>query len=466
MRFGTNDEVEGTSLPAASAAVRRTPKRLLALRGDEHLVARVRAGDEGAFEVAYERHAASILSFCRHMLSDAQEAEDAAQQTFISAHRDLLRDEREIRLKPWLYAIARNRCLSILRARRERADGDPEQLTAGLADEVQHRADLRELVADLHDLPEDQRAALVLTEIGDLSHAEVAAVLGREAANVKGLVFRARSGLIERRDARDAPCEGIRMELATARHGALRRGRLRHHLAACPGCTAYLADVRLQRRMMALILPVVPSIGLKRSVLAAVGVGGGGSAAGGGGLAAAGLGAALPATGGLAAKVAVVGVLAGSAGVAGEAALDDRQPPPEAGSPSTAVPAGPAAAGRLATNERSGAPDASGDRPVSAPGQTPSDSRSGRVRERGGKGPAVAAPPGRSNERASLRRRNAAAPALGRRKASGVKEHSRRPTTPAGNVGGKPVAGDPPTRAGSPARPRRKPEPAEPTRGP
>ena len=192
MRFGTNDDVEGTSLPAAGAAVRRTPKRLLALRGDDHLVARVRAGDEGAFEVAYERHAASILSFCRHMLSDAQEAEDAVQQVFLSAHRDLLRDEREIRLKPWLYAIARNRCLSILRARRERADGDPELFTAGLADEVQHRADLRELVADLHDLPEDQRAALVLTEIGDLSHAEVAEVLGRGTANVKGLVFRAR----------------------------------------------------------------------------------------------------------------------------------------------------------------------------------------------------------------------------------------------------------------------------------
>ena len=465
MRFGTNDEVEGTSLPAAGAAVRRTPKRLLALRGDDHLVARVRAGDEGAFEVAYERHAASILSFCRHMLSDAQEAEDAVQQVFLSAHRDLLRDEREIRLKPWLYAIARNRCLSILRARRERADGDPELLTAGLADEVQHRADLRELVADLHDLPEDQRAALVLTEIGDLSHAEVAEVLGRGTANVKGLVFRARSGLIERRDARDAPCEEIRVELANARHGALRRGRLRHHLTACPGCSAYLEDVRRQRRMMALVLPVVPSIGLKRSVLAGVMGGGGGSAAGGGGLAATGLGAALPATGGLAAKVAVVGVLAGSAGVAGEAALDDRQPPPRAGQPSAAAPADPAAATPVRANEQSQGPAESGDRPSSAPGDRAraNDRRRG-LRSRGGQGPAAAAPPGRSNERAALRRRNAAAPALGRREAIPVKEPSRRPTTP--TRAGKRVAGDPPKRAQPPARSERRPEPAEPTRGP
>ena len=88
--------------------------------------------------------------------------------------------------------------------------------------------------SDLHDLPEDQRAALVLTELGDLSHAEVAEVLGCEVPKVKGLVFRARAGLIERRDARAAPCEEIRVELATARRGGLRRGRLRHHLKALP----------------------------------------------------------------------------------------------------------------------------------------------------------------------------------------------------------------------------------------
>ena len=217
------------------------------------------------------------------MLSDAEEAEDAVQQVFLSAHRDLLRDERQINVKPWLYTIARNRCLSILRMRRDRPDSEPDAVTAGLGEEVQRRADLRELVADLRDLPEDQRAALVLTEIGDLSHAEVAGVLECGTANVKGLVFRARAGLIERRDAREAPCEEIREELASARHGALRRGRLRHHLAACPGCKLYLDEVRRQRRMMALVLPVVPSVGLKHSVLAAAGLGGGGGAAAGGG---------------------------------------------------------------------------------------------------------------------------------------------------------------------------------------
>ena len=93
-------------------------KRLLALRGDAALVARVRAGDAAAFEVLYERHLPAMLSFCLHMLVSPEEGEDAVQNVFLSAHRQLLSDAREIKLKPWLYAIARNRCLSMLRARR------------------------------------------------------------------------------------------------------------------------------------------------------------------------------------------------------------------------------------------------------------------------------------------------------------------------------------------------------------
>ena len=179
-------------------------------------------------------------------------------------------------LKPWLYTIARNRCLSMLRARREQPDDELEPVaTAGLQEQVQERAELRQLVADLGDLPENQRAALLLTELEDFSHAQVAQVLECEVGQVKGLVFRAREGLIERRDARGAPCAEIRAELSTARRGALRRGRLRHHLAQCPGCTTYLDDVRRQRKMMALILPVIPATGFKRGVLAAVGIGGG-----------------------------------------------------------------------------------------------------------------------------------------------------------------------------------------------
>ena len=318
-------------------------KRLLALRGDAALTARVRAGDAAAFEVLYERHLAAILSFCRHMLGSPDEAEDAVQNVFVSAHRHLLADAREINFKPWLYAIARNRCLSMLRVRREDVVEEVEVSTRGLDEVVQQRADLRSLLGDLADLPEDQRAALVLTELGDLSHAEVADVLECEIGQVKGFVFRARSGLDERREAREASCEEIRVELANARGGGLRRGRLAHHVKACPGCAAFIKDLRRQRRMMGLILPVAPTVGLKDSVLGALAAGGGGAAGGGAaavGGATAASGAAVTTAGfssaggaaslaaGSVAKIAAVAVLAGGAGVAVVAEKADRSASP------------------------------------------------------------------------------------------------------------------------------------------
>jgi RNA polymerase sigma factor (sigma-70 family) len=322
---GYNFSVRTVSLPAGRVPMRS--KRLLSARGDDYLVAQIRRGEEAAFEVALERHGPAILSFCRHMLGSPEEAEDALQQTFASAYRDLLRDERPITLKPWLFTIARNRCLSMLRARREQPAEIQEIPTVGLAEQVERRADLRELLEDLHDLPEEQRAALLLAEAGDLSHAEVAGVLEVEVPQVKALVFRARSGLIGRRDARHAPCEEIREQLANLRGGSLRRSDLRHHLRVCAGCREYREQVRSQRQMLAAVLPVAPSLGLKSSVLAAIGIGGGG--AGGAGL--------LPVGGAAVAKLCVAGAILGGSAVGGEAlvASPERTPTPE--SPAAAV---------------------------------------------------------------------------------------------------------------------------------
>jgi len=313
-----------TTTAAQARLAVRAPRRLLALRSDDALAERAAAGDEAAFEVLYERYASGVLSFCRHLVGTREEAEDAVQHAFAALHSELVRDSGTLHLRPWLYTVARNRCLSMLRARRERPDDALEPSTAGLADEVERRADLRELLADLQDLPADQRAALVLTELGDLSQAEVGAVLDTDAAKVKGLVFRARSGLVERREARATPCEAIRVELAGARRGALRRGRLRHHLRSCPECAHYLQDIRRQRRMIALLLPVVPSVGLKRGVLAAAGLGVG---AGAGGVAAT--------------KAIVISAIAGSAVLAGGGAVEltgpDMERPP---GPAAERPAG------------------------------------------------------------------------------------------------------------------------------
>jgi RNA polymerase sigma factor (sigma-70 family) len=237
-------------------------KRLLALAGEERLVEQVRRGNQLAFEIVFERHGAGILSFCRHMLGSREDAEDAVQHTFAAAYSDLQRASgRTIALKAWLYTIARNRCISVLRARREQAAELHELPTEGLSEKVEQRAELRELLSDVRELPEEQRAALLLAEAAGLSHSEVAEVLGCEVARVKALVFRARSSLIERRSARETSCDDVREQLATLRGGALRRNELRHHLRRCPGCSAYREEVRRQRQLLASALPVVPSLG-------------------------------------------------------------------------------------------------------------------------------------------------------------------------------------------------------------
>lgn len=323
-------------MDAASIGVRSTvrptvqSRRLLALAADERLVELVRRGNEAAFEVVFERYAASLLAFCRHMLSSREEAEDAVQLTFATAHRDLLRrSDRVVALKPWLYTIARNRCLSMLRARREPPAELGDLPTSGLGQQVEERAELRQLLADIRELPHEQRAALLLAEVSDMSHAQVAAVLGCEVARVKALVFRARGALMDRRRARGTPCVEIQEQLADLSGGSLRRTRVRMHLRECAACRSYREEVRNQRRMLAAALPVAPSLGLKSSVLAALGLGGG-SATGG---MAVGLSSVTGALGaGALAKVAVVAVVAGGAAIVVPGAVDSRR---EAHAPDT-----------------------------------------------------------------------------------------------------------------------------------
>jgi RNA polymerase sigma factor (sigma-70 family) len=272
----------------------------------------VRAGDERGFELVFDRYHRSLLAFCGRMLASDEEAEDALQHTFMAAYRALRASDEPIRLKAWLYTIARNRCLSILRARREHVALDEgHAATDGLAADVDRRADLRGLQADLAALPDDQRAALVLFELGDHSHDDIAEVLGVRREKVKALVFQARESLASWRRARETPCVEIREQLATLRGAALKRATLSRHVARCEGCQAFQVEVRRQRVVMAALLPVVPTVGLKAAVLSAVGVSAGGA---GGGVSLAGLGGAAK---GVAAKTLLCAAVAGSAGSAG-----------------------------------------------------------------------------------------------------------------------------------------------------
>jgi RNA polymerase sigma factor (sigma-70 family) len=178
----------------------RAGARRLRRLDDARLAALVRDGDQEAFEALYDRHHASLLAFCRHMLDNREDGEDALPQTFLRAHHTLRQGRLRDAMRPWLFAVARNRCRTLVAARRDAAlpANDLEPSSDGLTDDVQRRSDLRELIGDLARLPEDQRGALVLFELGDLNHAEIATVIGCVPRKVKALVFQARAALIAR----------------------------------------------------------------------------------------------------------------------------------------------------------------------------------------------------------------------------------------------------------------------------
>jgi RNA polymerase sigma factor (sigma-70 family) len=186
---------------------------LLRFAGDEKLIALVRRGREDAFEVLFERYRPRLLAFSRNMLRSAEDAEDVMQEVFVNAYRAIRADDRPIVVKPWLYRIARNRALNHLR---RPTDVGVESMDAfesrGAASSalyaVAGRERLREIVSDVHGLPESQRTALILREFDALSYNEIADTMDTTVPAVKSLLVRARMGLaaaaMERTEAADA----------------------------------------------------------------------------------------------------------------------------------------------------------------------------------------------------------------------------------------------------------------------
>jgi RNA polymerase sigma factor (sigma-70 family) len=320
---------------------------------DRSLAKLAAEGDEEAFAAIFQRHHRGLLTLSRHMLGSREEAEDVLQHTFAAAYRQLVEGGPPEHMRAWLYATARNRCSSVLRARRELPQEEIAAATAWLPDEVESRSDLRDLLDDIQRLPEDQRVALVLTEIEDLDHAEIAEVLGCRRDKVRALVFQARSTLGGWREARATPCREVREEIAVARGPQLRRAYLSRHLAVCPDCTAYRKNVDEQRRRVALLLPPVPiALALKEGLVEAAIAGAAGGGAGGAATAASGgaaAGGAAAAGGGIvtAAKVGAAALVIGGVGVVGFGGLGgggedsserSQQPDPPPAEPQAADP--------------------------------------------------------------------------------------------------------------------------------
>jgi RNA polymerase sigma-70 factor (ECF subfamily) len=174
-------------------------------RDEADLVARARAGDHDAFALLVQRHEEIAFRTAYLILRDAAEAEDAAQEAFVRAHRALGRFDRGRPLRPWLLAIvaneARNRRRAAARrgALAERAAWDrgpagaaPSPESAVLAGERRER-----LLVALGRLREPDRLVIQLRHLLELSEEETAAALGCRRGTVKSRLSRALARLRE-----------------------------------------------------------------------------------------------------------------------------------------------------------------------------------------------------------------------------------------------------------------------------
>ena len=182
---------------------------MLRLQSDERLVTLVRRGHHGAFEALVSRYQSRLLAFCRHMLNSTEDAEDVLQEVFAASFNAMIADSRPINARPWLYRIARNRCLNRLRrptsAGQDSMDVFERDGGTTTADTVHKREEFRHIVTDVQALPETQRTALLLREMDALSYEQIALAMDTTVPSVKSLLVRARVSLAEAGEAFGSP---------------------------------------------------------------------------------------------------------------------------------------------------------------------------------------------------------------------------------------------------------------------
>jgi RNA polymerase sigma factor (sigma-70 family) len=222
---------------------------------DEQLVARVRRGDDRAFEELYESYRARITAYIQGMVRDHQRAEDLTQEVFISALRRMRETERPIAFKPWVYEIAKNACIDQYRRSRraeevsfDADDGlsgaDRGRLAdTGLAPEaaVDQKHELERLCGAFGGLSDSHHEILVLRELEGLSYREIGERMGLSRPAVESTLFRARKRLTEEYEdlASGRRCQRIQSILAAAIEaplGARDQSKLGRHLSYCQPC--------------------------------------------------------------------------------------------------------------------------------------------------------------------------------------------------------------------------------------
>ena len=281
--------------------VRAQPRMLAADGRREHCDEELsRLGSAGA-EALFHRHHAALYRFCLGILSNSDEAADVTQTVWERAFVAFSKPDAPpvLKVRPWLYAVARNECLDVMRARgaQQTLDVTELELSGGVVTEerVEQRAALQLLLDDLSRLSERQRSALVLRELGGLDAEELASTLETSPARALSLVAEARHSLVARRDGRGMPCSAAQRELGRLRR---RSSAVQSHLDSCSDCRAFergrrgrkLSSLALSPPLfvqdlaaqLSALFPAAPPVVAKTAVaatIAASGVGFGGPAA-------------------------------------------------------------------------------------------------------------------------------------------------------------------------------------------
>ncbi len=167
---------------------------------DDRLALAVRTQGERAFELLYDRLSGPVYGYCCGILGDNGEAEEALQETMIRAYSHLQAGDAELRIKPWLYTVARNVCIDRIRrtSRITPMEIDAERmdlLAPSAAEAAEERDRLRMLVSDMSELSERQRSALILRELSGVSLVEIGEILATTPDRAKALISEGRRKL-------------------------------------------------------------------------------------------------------------------------------------------------------------------------------------------------------------------------------------------------------------------------------
>ena len=169
---------------------------------DTTLAVRAGEGDVDAFEELVVRYQGQVYRLALRMLASPAEAEDVTQDAFLAAWRGLPTLREQAAFAGWLYRLAVNRCLNVLRARRPVAELDPATLRSTRLEEqpeaaAESGAEVAALGEALQLLTPQQRACWILRELNGCSYEEIARITGTTAGAVRGRIARSRAALAE-----------------------------------------------------------------------------------------------------------------------------------------------------------------------------------------------------------------------------------------------------------------------------